>query len=524
VGNRVLPLRWRWRKNLRRGAASISRTVGNRPFTTGLAGTLIASAMAVLTFATLLSGRHDALQHARETSESIVSIISSDLERTVETSDLSLQSIVEGAGRRDLWQLPFDVRQSVMFDRATTAGYLGGAYLVDASGVVLAVQDGRINPNVRLNDRDYFLAQARNPSLGLFISHPYQSRLRSGDWSIGLSRRIERPGGGFGGIALLAIRLDYLQRLLGRVNTGQAGSVFVTLDDGTLLARKPSTGHDIGASIAGSPTFHQMTSQASGSYVAKSSRDGVLRIYTFARVPGTSLIVAVAPAYDDVLRAWRRRSLFVGALTLGFGAALVLVSWCLAFALRGKVAAEAELMRLAATDPLTGLGNRRVLDRRLDEEWRRARRLGTALSVLFIDIDHFKVFNDTYGHAAGDEVLAVVADCIASTVRRPVDIVARYGGEEFAAVLPDTPGPGAAKVAEKIRATIEAAKLMRDSPAQDEHITVSVGCATCLPAEGMSALELLAAAEERLYAAKAAGRNRISCFVQGVETQGTLYS
>ncbi|WP_118180147.1 sensor domain-containing diguanylate cyclase [Paraburkholderia phosphatilytica] len=502
----------------------MSRAVGNRPFATGLAGTLIAAAMAVLTFATLLSGRYDALEHARETSESLVSIISSDLERTVETSDLSLQSIVEGAERSDIWQLPVDVRQSVMFDRATTAGYLGGAYLIDAEGKVLAVQDGKLNPNVRLNDRDYFTEQARNPSLGLFISHPYRSRLRANDWSIGLSRRINRADGSFGGIALLAIRIDYLQRLVDRVNAGRVGSVFVVLDDGTLLARKPFSQTDTGANIAASPTFHQMTSQQSGSYVAQSSRDGVSRIFTFARVPGTPLIVAVAPAYDDVLQPWRRRSLFVGALTLGFGAALVLVSWCLAFALRGKVEAEAELTRLAATDPLTGLGNRRVLDRRLDEEWRRARRLGTALSVLFIDIDHFKLFNDTYGHAAGDEVLAVVAECIASTVRRPVDTVVRYGGEEFAVVLPDTPGPGAAKVAEKIRATVEAVKLVRHSSTQDERVTVSVGCATCLPADGMTALALLAAADERLYAAKAAGRNRIRSVVEGVATRGTLYS
>jgi len=166
-------------------------------------------------------------------------------------------------------------------------------------------------------------------------------------------------------------------------------------------------------------------------------------------------------------------------------------------------------VRLAATDPLTGLSNRRVLDTRLDEEWRRARRSGQSLSALFIDIDHFKQFNDVYGHASGDEALTAVAECISATVLRPLDLVARYGGEEFAVILPDTAAEGALYLAEKIRRKVQNLRVVHGD-GDAIAVTVSIGCATCVPAEGANALDLLAAADRQLYAAKAAGRNRVN--------------
>ncbi|RFU44731.1 GGDEF domain-containing protein [Paraburkholderia sp. DHOC27] len=484
------------------------RSVGSHPFHAGIVGTLLAAAMACMTFLTLYDGRADALDHAHQTAQNLVAIISSDVARNVEIYDLSLESMVDGAQDPFTWRLTGRLRQAVLFDRATTAAYLGGAYLVDANGHVLASQNGDLSASVRLDDRDYFTIQQRNPAVGLFISHPFHSRLRGGNLSIGLTRRFNAPDGSFAGVALLAIRIEYFQRLLDKIDTGQRGSVFIVLDDGTLLARKPFNEHDIGTSIARSDMFVRMAEHEQGEYVAASVVDGVRRMFTFARVPGTSMIVVVAPAVKDVLAAWRRRSLIAGGLTLALGGLFIVLSWLLAFTLQDKVRAQAELVRLAATDPLTGLSNRRVLDARLDEEWRRARRNGSPMSVLFVDVDHFKRFNDTYGHAAGDEVLAAVSECIDSVVRRSVDLVARYGGEEFAVVLPDTAEAGASLVAEKIRKKVQGMQF--DHGASDHGtVTVSVGCATRLPSKGGSALELMAAADQQLYEAKSAGRNQV---------------
>ncbi|MDE1007329.1 MAG: diguanylate cyclase [Paraburkholderia fungorum] len=492
----------------RAGGTEVARYVGNHPFFAGVAGTLVAVAMAGLTLLTLSSGRADALDHARETAQNLVSIISTDLERNVEIYDLSLEAMVDGARDPGTWTLPPGLRRAVLFDRATTAAYLGGAYVLGPDGRVLASQNDEIDASVSLGDRDYFLVHQRNPAAGLYLSHPYRSRLRDGKLSIGLTRRINEADGRFGGVALLAIRIEYFQHLLDRINTGDLGSVFIVMDDGTLLARKPFSSRDIGSSIAKSPTFQVMAAHDSGSYIAISAVDGVRRMFTYARVPGTPLIAAVAPSVDEVLAPWRRRSTIAGVLTLAFGAVFVMVSWLLAFALRDKSRAQAALVRLAATDPLTGLSNRRVLDKRLDEEWRRARRSGQPLSALFIDIDHFKHFNDVYGHASGDEALTAVAECISATVLRPVDLVARYGGEEFAVILPDTAAEGALNVAEQIRGKVQSLRVAhRDG--EVIAVTVSIGCATCVPADGANALDLLAAADRQLYAAKAAGRNRV---------------
>ncbi|MGF6485965.1 diguanylate cyclase [Paraburkholderia sp. JPY419] len=504
-----LSLRHRLRLTLHAVRAGMTRYVGNRPWVAGVAGTLVALAMSILTAVEVGEGRREMLDHARQTSQNLVSIISADLARNVEIYNLSLQSMVDAARSPDTWTLPVPARQAKLFDRATTAAFLGGAYVVGADGEVAAAQYDDANTTVHLDDREYFQVQLRNPAAGLYFSHPFMSRLRGGMPSIALTRRIDDAQGNFAGIALLAIRIEYFQHLLDRIDTGEQGSVSIVMADGTLLARKPVDGRDIGASVAKSPTFVPMTAHDSGTYVSVSPVDGVRRIVTYAHVPGTPLIVAIAPAVDDVLAPWQHRSHVAAALTIGFGAVFVVVSWLLAFALRDKQRAQAALLRLASTDPLTGLSNRRVLDKRLDDEWKRARRDDKPLSVLFIDIDHFKRFNDTYGHESGDEVLVAVADCIASVARRSVDLVARYGGEEFAVVLPDTSARGAFTVAEQIRRKVENRVIVRGHDAP-QAVTVSVGCATALPGatDFANGVELLAAADAQLYVAKNEGRNR----------------
>jgi diguanylate cyclase (GGDEF)-like protein len=404
--------------------------------------------------------------------------------------------------------MPEEQRRMMLFDRATLAAYLGGAYVVDAQGVLKATQQGPVNKTVRFDDRDYFIVHQRDPQAGLFVSHPYRSRLRGHELSFALSRRIDGPDGSFAGAALLSVRIAYLQRLLDKVNAGAAGTAAILLDDGTVLARKPFVESLIGTNIKGIPLYADRRTATAGSYIDYSPIDHMQRIFSYEHVPGTPLVVVVAPAVDDVLAAWRMRSAIAGGLTFMLGAIVVLVCWTLVFTLRDKVRAQRRLAELAATDPLTKLSNRRTLDLHLDEEWRRARRNGSPMSVLFIDIDHFKRLNDTYGHAVGDEVLAAIADCIASVARRSIDIVARYGGEEFAVVLPDTVSNTAIHVAEKIRRVIETLRV-KSLPPDHGGVTVSIGVATCRPSDGGTPPELVAAADAQLYAAKAAGRNQV---------------
>jgi diguanylate cyclase (GGDEF)-like protein/PAS domain S-box-containing protein len=168
-----------------------------------------------------------------------------------------------------------------------------------------------------------------------------------------------------------------------------------------------------------------------------------------------------------------------------------------------------QLKHLVRTDSLTDLLNRRAFDAAIDAEIRRSSRAGTALSLLLVDVDRFKAYNDQYGHPAGDECLRQVAQHLRASLKRPADIAARYGGEEFTAILPDTDEDGAYLVAEGFRRALAEARLPHIA-SERGYVTASVGVATYMPENlHRSALELIQTADSALYSAKAAGRDRV---------------
>jgi len=171
------------------------------------------------------------------------------------------------------------------------------------------------------------------------------------------------------------------------------------------------------------------------------------------------------------------------------------------------------LLRLASIDGLTGLANRRAFDAALSQEWRRARRNGTPLSLVMIDIDFFKLYNDHYGHQAGDDCLKQVATALADAVERPGELVARYGGEEFAAILPFCDAEAGVALAEKMRKRIKALAIAHAHSPISDLVTISCGVATLAddisgkPASNEAAL--LHSSDNALYAAKSGGRDRV---------------
>jgi len=172
--------------------------------------------------------------------------------------------------------------------------------------------------------------------------------------------------------------------------------------------------------------------------------------------------------------------------------------------------ANAMLERLTWLDGLTGIANRRRFDQFLDLEWRRALRDGEWLSVVLMDIDYFKSFNDRYGHIAGDECLVRVAQALTSIVHRPGDLAARYGGEEFVVVLPETDNEGAMRVAEAIREGIKGLQIVNEGSAVCNVVTLSLGVATTIPSPALTPEALVTASDKALYASKRGGRNRVS--------------
>jgi diguanylate cyclase (GGDEF)-like protein len=226
---------------------------------------------------------------------------------------------------------------------------------------------------------------------------------------------------------------------------------------------------------------------------------------------------------DEILGALQLESesadVFTPATVLAFEAFAGQVAGAIRFASQTRALEEANehlaraietLHLISAQDGLTGIANRRHFDETLEREWRRAARSRRPLSLLMLDIDYFKLFNDTEGHQAGDDCIRKVAGTLAETLHRAGDMVARYGGEEFAVLLPETDAEHALQVAETLRSRIEALRLPHAASPLGT-VTASLGVATAVPPrDGSSCGDFVRIADAALYDAKRLGRNRVS--------------
>lgn len=174
-------------------------------------------------------------------------------------------------------------------------------------------------------------------------------------------------------------------------------------------------------------------------------------------------------------------------------------------------AANEQLRQLSSLDELTGVANRRQFEMTIRQEFRRAMRNKSSLSVIMIDIDNFKAYNDIYGHQAGDDCLRQVAKALSSVLKRPNDLLARYGGEEFVVILPETGSKGGRSLAESLRRAVEILKIPHRYASQSGlQVTISLGVSTLVPQRDEDPTKLIAAADQALYQSKRAGRNRVT--------------
>jgi diguanylate cyclase (GGDEF)-like protein len=466
----------------------------------------LAAAFLGICVVVLAQMRQDAAQRAQDGALNLALLVERDTARNLELYDLSLQAVVEGMTVPQLGKLPPDVRQMVLFDRSATAQDVGSMLVVDAAGNV--VYDSRTTrpPSVNVADRSYFTVHRDAPDVGLYISRPFRPRSGAG-LGIALSRRLSHPDGSFAGIVVGTLRLEYFRKLFAGMNLGQHGSMALMLTDGTMLMRRPYDEQIVGRPIA---QMERFTRASSGSFFGTATLDGVERWYTYRRIGAFPMVVDVALSTDDMYAEWRRRAWIFGVIVGLLDIGIVWFALLFAGQLRHRTAVEAELRLLARTDGLTRLGNRRALDEIGAAEWQAAAHSCLPLSVLLIDVDHFKGFNDLYGHALGDDALLAVARCIKDALRRPADQAVRYGGEEFVVLLPATAAAGALQVAESIRRAVEALGVHHVANSH-EVLTVSIGVASTGTRHFPHLRALFDAADAALYAAKAEGRNRTIC-------------
>jgi diguanylate cyclase (GGDEF)-like protein len=322
--------------------------------------------------------------------------------------------------------------------------------------------------------------------------------LHRGAYSIVLSRRITGDDGSFLGVVAGSIRFSYFHDLLGRLHLGPNDTITVLSRDGTVIMRTPFDLDVVGKNVGHLPGVIRVLSGTSGSFSGTAAADGIPRLYIW-RDGTRPLVVLVGKPWSSILSLWRTEATRIGALVMALIVFVLAVTLFLAREIGRRAQAEDKLEELATTDALTGLKNRRKFDIEIDTEWRRGARAKMPLALLMIDADHFKSYNDTFGHQAGDQMLIGIAICISDSVKRAGDCAARYGGEEFAVLLPGCSAADAMRVAETIRLKVQE---------WSEASTVSIGVASLTPVVTVEWSALVTAADKALYAAKAGGRNQ----------------
>jgi diguanylate cyclase (GGDEF)-like protein len=472
----------------------------NRPWRLSAKLLIASSVVTVIGFSAIcanvmLDMRRGEEELARQTLDNLASGIDADISRNVELYDLSLRAVASTMLMPEIKDVSKPIRHLILFDRAATAKHFGAIQVFDAEGR-LTIDASTLDPiEENRGDEEFFQVHRDNPDVGLFISRPM---LHRGAYSIVLSRRVTSADGGFLGVVAGSIRFSYFHDLFGRLHLGPEDTITVLRHDATVIMRTPFDLDVIGRSLSHVPGVMRALSEPSGSYSGLGALDGVPRLLVW-RDGTRPLVVLVGKPWSSIFSLWRTEATRIGAILMGLISFVLGVTLFLAREIGRRALAEDKLEELATTDALTGLKNRRKFDAAIDAEWRRATRQKTPVALLMIDADHFKAYNDTFGHQAGDQMLVGIAICITDSVRRVGDCAARYGGEEFAVLLPGLSAVEALRVAETIRLKVQQ---------WSDDTTVSIGIASVTPAPALEWSMLVKAADNALYAAKADGRNR----------------
>ncbi len=471
--------------------------------------------MLILGGALLFDLRQEAWLRSEQAASNLVTALERNIERNLTVYDLSVQGTIEALNDPGMDNVPPTIRHSALFDRAATAEYLASLLVLGPDGTIVDDSTSIVPHPLNFSDRDYFIAHRDNPNSGLFISKPFRSRLRNGDESMAISRRIPSADGRFSGVVVGSLRLAFFQSLFSTLDLGRHGTVTLSRADGQIIVRQPPAPAGFDRDLGQSEPVRQLARAPEGTFVSASPVDGLRRAFTYRKIGNLPLMVTVGLGIDDIFDNWWRKAVSIGSILVMLSAATITL--CLLFRreMQRRLSAEDKLVAsaqrfavMAATDGLTGLANRRAFEAELVQEWRRAIRGETSLGLLLIDADWFKPFNDLYGHQEGDEALRKIAASIQRLIRRPGDVGARYGGEEFVVLLPETDIDGSLNTAERICAGIAALDLAHGASALGR-VTVSIGVAAIRPQLGEDEAQLVRRADEALYRAKRAGRGRV---------------
>jgi diguanylate cyclase (GGDEF)-like protein len=435
--------------------------------------------------------REASLRNADIVTSSLAESLSQQIETTLKTADTVVATLVqrvevEGVNPETL-QRVYELMTSLA--SALPAIHEMGLTDKDGNAIVKSLVPHPVGMNYR--ERDYFRFLSSHDTRDVFIGQPVKSKV-DGSVNITVSRRVNAKDGGFAGIVVTSVSMDFFRKLFESVQFKSGGLISLIADNGMLLASSPGLLDD--------SELTALAARPVGALEYLSSAGNLNRVGASNHLSRYPMTVMVAQNSSAVLSEWYGELRVHGAIVLS----ILIVIGVLGYRVDQ---ANRNTRVQALCDGLTGLANRRCFNETIEREFQRAARNGRPLSLIMVDIDHFKTFNDQYGHPAGDACLRAISTRLQDVLRRPGDMAARYGGEEFAILLPETDVAGAVHVAGDMQAAIRALAIKHEAGPLGV-VTLSAGLATWHP--GLSTATsacLVEEADAALYEAKALGRN-----------------
>lgn len=462
----------------------------------------------------LLQSYNNELSQTENSTANLARSMAQQAQDTFDEANIALSGIVDtvqkyGSSSSELISL-----HETLVKRVKLIPQLQGIYVFDENGNWIVTSFDLATDKFTSIDREYYQYHSDHDGEDAHVGPAIKSRA-TGEWIVPLSRRISGSDGKFKGVVVAAIKMSYFDKFFEGFNIDEQGAMLVTSTDGVILARRPFKEDLIGENIKHGNLFKAIAASTNKNAVTITSIvDGVTRIFGFEQLARYPIIVAGGASKESALHDWKANALqstyIIAATTL----LNCILGWLLIFHVKKGQKTESALreahaaLQISAThDALTGLANRRLFEDRLNSEFKRGTRSNFPLSLLMIDIDFFKSFNDEYGHVEGDHCIAEVAAAVEYSLKRDSDLAVRYGGEEIAVILPHTDCDGAFKVAETIRISV----LERAIPHNGNPtgvVSISLGVYTCLPTSKCNVDEFVGLADSALYEAKKTGRNK----------------
>lgn len=455
--------------------------------------------------------------------------LSVSLAKQAEDAFLQVDITLADAARQ-LEQNGFDYAATPAFSRQLKQQHgklpqLHGLFIYDAQGHWVATSGGYSPAKASNVDRPYFIWHRMHPDSGVRVSRVIRSR-STGDLVIPVSVRLNDAAGNFAGVALATVKVDYFRQFYSYYTLGKRDVLALILADTSVLYIRPLPETAINRSLSASPLFQTaLKASASGSATWRSALDGVERIYGYARLEQYPLIVTAGYDREAIWQSWLAANMTDALLNLILLAIMIGMGIFILRQVSANLKNQQALIQtrdelttlnhtltsLALLDGLTGLANRRQFDIQLEQGLERSQKSGEPLTLIMVDIDYFKLYNDAYGQVAGDRCLKTVAALLRRFMQRSGDVVARYGSAQFAILLPFTSAPDAKTLAERaLLAVIGADIAHKATPLPEGVVTISAGCCTVIASGQQGEAERLKArVDGALLEAKRNGRNRV---------------